>query len=223
MDNGSTDQTRTLATLHSDRFRVIRNEDNLGFVRACNQGAAEAKSEVIVFLNNDTVAQPHWLEWLLMALDGHQNVAAVGSRLLYPDGSIQHAGVELELDEAGLIRGVHVHAGKPGDHPEAMVPRTVPAVTGVVLAIRRQVFNRIGGFHEGYWNGNEDVDLCLTVRDAGYDIAYEPRSVLTHFESQSGHERYSGYAGNVALLNERWGARFDSIVEQRRAVSILSR
>ena len=204
VDNGSTDATTELRSDPRKGVRVIRNERNLGFARACNQGARAAGGRHLIFLNNDTVATERWLEEILAPLE-EPDVAIVGARLLFADGTIQHAGVNVGLGRKdGLAQGFHAHYRLPGDHLPALRPADVAAVTGAAMAVRREAWEAVGGFHEGYWNGNEDVDLCLAVLQSGWRIRYQPTSVLYHYESMSGPDRWSGCAHNVALFNERW-------------------
>ncbi len=222
VDNGSTDATASLTGSDDGSFRVVRNEVNLGFARACNQGAAVATAPVIVFLNNDTEAAPGWLRALLDPLRADEDVAVVGARLLYPNGTIQHAGVDLAVDRSdGTIHGVHRLRERPGNDAEAMVGCEPAAVTGAALAVRATVFSAAGGFHEGYWNGNEDVDLCLTIADMGHRIFYAPRALLMHHESRSGPERFRKVPENIALFNERWRDRAlgDRVLGDRAAVA----
>lgn len=206
VDNGSTDGTDSLLRQLEGDVRIIRNQRNLGFAVASNQGAAVASADVIVFLNNDTEPLPGWLEPLLRVLDERPEVAAVGSRLLYPNGSVQHAGVAIvENTVTGeLLGGIHVHHGAAADDPRVLVPHDWQAVTGACMAVRRDVFERLGAFDEGYWNGNEDVDLCFAIAQAGSVVAYEPASLLVHHESVSGPERFSKVGQNIQRLQEKW-------------------
>ncbi len=191
IDNGSSDDVRSL----DGPDVLIRNHRNRGFAAACNQGAALASGDVLVFLNNDTEPCPGWLKPLLDALEG-PNVAVAGSMLTYPDGRIQHAGVGLR-GSGGTFEAFNYQEPRPfGD---------VPAVTGACLAIQREIFADLGAFDEGYRNGYEDVDLCLRVREAGYRIVYVPDSIVIHHESASGPERWSHVRENVARLQKRWG------------------
>jgi GT2 family glycosyltransferase len=209
VDNGSTDDTPVLLDALEGDVQIIRNERNLGFAVASNQGAAAAEGQDIVFLNNDTVAHPGWLEPLLAVLDADDRVGAVGSRLLYPDGTIQHGGVVTFEHEGGAsIAAVHDHHRQPSGHPPALRRRMLDVVTGACLLVRREAFEQAGSFDEGYWNGNEDVDLCLTLRAAGWRIVYEPASVLVHHESVSGPERFRLLDQNIERLQQRWAGRY---------------
>jgi len=93
VDNGSTDETPALLASLGGDVQIIRNDENLGFAKACNQGARAARGRYLVFLNNDTIPQEGWLQALVKEAQAYPNVAVVGSKLLYPDGTVQHAGV----------------------------------------------------------------------------------------------------------------------------------
>lgn len=190
VDNGSGDETR-----HLDGPDIlIRNAENRGFAVACNQGAQLASGDVLVFLNNDTEPHAGWLKPLLDALNG-PNVAIAGPMLTYPDGRIQHAGVDFR-GQGSTFEAYNIQEPRPfGD---------VKAVTGACMAIRADVFD-IFAFDEQYQNGYEDIDLCLKVRDGGWRIVYVPDSIVTHHESASGPERFAHVRENVARLQERWG------------------
>ena len=95
----------------------------------------------------------------------------------------------------------------PADHQGAQNAQVMQVVTGACLLIRPEVFAQVGGFDERYWNGNEDVDLCLKVREQGWDVVYRGESVVYHYESQSGPERFRQIEHNVKLFNEIWEGR----------------
>ncbi|HET6810721.1 MAG TPA: glycosyltransferase [Acidimicrobiales bacterium] len=208
VDNGSTDGTAELLAALSGDVRIVRNAQNLGFSRACNQGAEVATGRHLVFLNNDTEPHPGWLQPLVEVLDGEPDVGVVGSKLLFPNGLVQHAGVWMVGDGSRkYLHGYHrLYLAVPDD-PAVEERCDLQVVTGAALAIRSDLFRQLGGFDEGYWNGNEDVDLCLKVREAGYRVVYEPRSCLTHHESVSGPERFSRTSDNVVRLSQRWSAQ----------------
>ena len=213
VDNGSGPETRALLEEWStagDGRRLVRMEANVGFARGCNEGAARATGDVVVFLNNDTFVLGAWLPALLAAFDD-ADVEIAGSRLLYPDGTVQHAG--LAFDPLGAH---HVFVGLPGDCPPVLEPRDLQAVTGASLAIRRRTFDELGGFDVAFENSFEDVDLCLRVGAAGGRIRYVPASVAYHIESVS-----SGRVGptdmrNYELFVERWQGKWTNDIETLR-------
>lgn len=204
VDNGSEDEMRAF----EDADVVIHNPVNLGFARACNQGAAavpDAKS--LVFLNNDTEVAPKWLSALRKSL-GMPKAGIAGSFLHYPGGATQHAGID--FIQQPPIAAVNIQELRP--------PGYVPAVTGACMAVRREVFDALGGFDEGYWNGYEDVDLCLRAQDLGWKTYYDPASQVMHLESQSGPERFAAIGSNM----ERLQSRFNHLVtRQSGTVAIL--
>ena len=165
---------------------------NLGFAAGCNLGADLALGDVVVFLNNDTVCHQGWLEALLAPFDD-PSVAITGATLRYPSGAVQAAGITIDFD-------------RPWGHEAAnadLPPGDVDGVTGACLAIRRDVFTAVGGFDEGYWNGYEDVDLCLKVRSRDHRIVLTDARV-THLESASGPGRWTHVGENVARLRRKW-------------------
>ncbi|GAC1403313.1 MAG: hypothetical protein NVSMB64_04820 [Candidatus Velthaea sp.] len=207
VDNGSTPATAAVLA-EFPWVRVIRNDRNLGFAAACNQGARAATGRIIVHLNNDTQAFAGWLERLLEHF-ADARVGIAGARLLFPNDTIQHAGVIVGPSRFGAegFGPYHFAAGAPGAHPQVMKPTDFAAVTGACLATPRELFLELGGFDEVYWNGYEDVDYCFKVGARGLRIVYEPRSVLYHFESQSGIQRKRRLLHNVRELSERWRDR----------------
>lgn len=206
VDNGSTDGTGQYLSTLPPGFRVITNGINMGFSKACNQGARSARGRYLVFLNNDTITLPHWLEEMVKTAGEDENIAVVGSRLLYPGGKLQHAGVILVQSRQEPLMALHAFYKMPGDWPAANEPRDYQAVTGACLLIIRDIFFEVGGFDEEYINGYEDVDLCFKVRQTGRRVTYCPTSVLYHHESVSeGRHRHAAY--NSALLHKKWLGR----------------
>lgn len=204
VDNGSTDDTAALLGTLSPPFRALTNAANEGFARACNRGAREARGEFVLFLNNDTVPQPGWLDALLAAArdeTGHPAPTVVGARLLFPDDTVQHAGIGFNPRH----EPVHLAYGLPADDPAATCARAVPAVTGACLLMRRDAFLAGGGFDEGYRNGYEDLDLCCRVRREGGTVRYAAEAALYHFESATAG-RYASDEANAVRFRDRWAA-----------------
>ena len=186
VDNRSTDGTRDYlaAEQRAGRIRCLLNEENIGFGKACNRAVETSTGEFVLLLNNDIVPLPGWLDAMLAEL-ADPTVGIVGSRLLYPDGTIQHAGADFTPNR----ETEHVHRSAPGDDPAVTVSRDYPVVTGASMLLRRDLYDRLGGFDEGFWMYVEDVDLCVRAWHAGYRVRYCADSVLIHFESQSSPTR----------------------------------
>ncbi len=204
VDNGSTDGTTDFLRQLSGDVRVIVNKENLGFAKACNQGAAAARGKYLVFLNNDTIPQPGWLTALVAEVDSYTEVGIVGSKLLYPDGTVQHAGV---VRDCSRRLPYHIYKSFAASHPAVNQRREFQIVTAACLLIRRALFDEVGGFDEGYVNGFEDADLCLKVRQRGYVIVYQPRSVVVHLESQTPGRKLHDDVNATRFL-DRWGAQW---------------
>ena len=225
VDNASTDDTRDFLAgeQRAGRLSAILNEKNLGFARACNQGAAAARGQYVLFLNNDTEVRSGWLAPLIQTAEADPRIGAVGSKLLFADNTIQHAGVVLLDDRAhgDPLLAHHIFSRQPQDLPEANRPRICPALTAACLFVRREIFDRVGCFDEEFWNGYEDVDLCFKISAAGKLLVYQPASVVTHHESQSGPERFRQARQNIARLHKKWLGRVrpDFVVQENGRIT----
>ncbi|MBC8030882.1 MAG: glycosyltransferase [Pyrinomonadaceae bacterium] len=179
VDNASTDETPRLLSRFSNFVRVIRNEENRGFVDACNQGAAAARGKYLVFLNNDTEVLSGWLQQLLETIERDPGVGAVGSMFLYPDGSIQEAGsIVWQRGEAH-----HYGWGGSPDDLRFNFAREVDYCSAASLLISSNLFQELGGFDRRYAPAYyEDVDLCFGVRSLGFKVIYQPMSRVVHYE-----------------------------------------
>ena len=176
VDDASRDSTPALLRSYGERVRVVTHQRNSGFALACNDGAAAASADRLVFLNNDTVPHAGWLD----ALDAERRrtgAGILGSRLLYPNGTIQHAGIA--FTRSGLP--THLYLGFPADHPAVLRSRALRAVTGACLMVGRELFERLDGFDPTFVNLLEDVDFCLRAGELGHEIRYCAESVLDHW------------------------------------------
>lgn len=185
VDNGSTDRVvlDTYAALErAGTARVVPFDRPFNFSAACNAGAAAAAGDVLLFLNNDVeVIHPDWLDQLVQ-WTACPEVGIVGARLLYPNGTIQHAGVVLGLGLVGhVFSGASEDEAGPFGTPACY--RNYLAVTGACLMMRRDVYDRLGGFDERFRVSFSDVVLCLEAWKAGYRVVYTPYARLIHHES----------------------------------------
>ncbi|MCZ4089244.1 glycosyltransferase family 2 protein [Sinorhizobium psoraleae] len=202
-----------LHLLHGLPMKLVVMSRNGGYARACNAGARFARGSVLVMLNSDVVpSAPGWLQTLALPLLEQEALGAIGPKLIFEDGSLQHAGLYFARDRRGVWLNHHFHKGMPGDYAPAQVHRAVPGVTGACLVTLRDTYERVGGYTEDYVIGDyEDSDLCLKIRRCGLEIAYEPSACLYHFERRS-IRRSQDYMRGVAsqynawLHTERWDA-----------------
>lgn len=175
-----------------------------------NFGVEHAKGEYILFLNNDTEIVNEDCLSELLGYCMREDVGAVGARLYYEDGTIQHAGVIVGL---GGVAG-HAFAGvsheDPGYFGRIHMAQDYSAVTAACVLVKRSVFEEVGGFDEEYAVAFNDVDLCMKIRKAGYLIVYNPYAELNHYESKSrGYEdtpeKVERFNSEIALFESRWG------------------
>jgi len=188
-------------------FRVAISGHNRGFSAANNLGASQARGEILVFLNSDVIpCRPGWISGLCDVLQANPQYGAVGPRLLYPDGSIQHAGMKFMWHpEFNVWTNQHPYSGLMPEHDPAHTLTSMPAITGACLVIPRLHFKAVAGWDTDYLVGDfEDSDLCLKLRAQGLEIGYVPDFELIHLERQSipllGN---GGYRQQLTLLNAR--------------------
>lgn len=190
VDNDSHDGTPEQIAALFPTFVLIRNPDNLGYSGGMNVGirallAHDPPPDIIVLLNQDTLVDQEWLG-AITAPFADPDIGAVGCKIRYPDGTIQHAGLALDWP---LALSRHVGRHEP-DRGQYNAPRDVEYITFAAIALRRQALEHVGLFDEGYHPAYfEDVDLCVRLRRAGYRIRYEPQATLVHREATSQRDR----------------------------------
>jgi GT2 family glycosyltransferase len=166
------------------RVRVIEVPGRFNFSAMVNQGASAARGDILLLLNNDIeVLNPLWLgEMVSQAL--RPEIGAVGARLLFPNGNVQHSGVILTPEPNAYHALRHSRGDDPGYYGQLALTRTYLAVTGACLAIRREVFEEVGGLDEQHLAvTSNDIDLCLRIGARGYRVICTPRAELMHHES----------------------------------------
>ncbi len=214
VDDASTDGTSAFLERwveRDDRHHVLRNADNRGFVFSCNRGAEFASADILVFLNNDTLPMPGWLQPLLALLRDTPDAGVVGGKLVYPDGRLQEAGGVVFSDGSACNFG----KGLPAGAPLCNFLREVDYCSGALLATPRSLFVESGGFDAQFAPGYyEDTDYCFRVRDRGYRVYYQPESVVVHFEGATAGTDTSLGMKRCQALNrtkfvEKWRATLE--------------
>jgi GT2 family glycosyltransferase len=197
VDNDSTDEA-TMEFLSTLKGRVIDYPGPFDFASMMNIAAAEARTDMLLFLNNDTeVITPGWIEAMLEYAQQPQ-VGAVGARLLYPQGHPQHEGIIMGL---GLGTAGNVDHGGYFSLGQSVL--NASAVTAACMMTRSAVFSELGGFEKRLTVAFNDVDYCLRVRQAGYRVVYTPYAELLHYESASRGSLHP--PADEAFFRERWG------------------
>ena len=215
VDNGSreletAEYLKELAN-SNERVRTVRDDGPFNFSRLNNFGARSARGSLVLFLNNDIeVTDGDWLREMVSHLM-QPGVGAVGARLWYPDGSLQHGGVVLGL--GGVAS--HAHHRIPQEHPgyfnRAFLQQDYSAITAACLLVRKSVFNKLGGFDELNVGINfNDVDFCLRLKALGWRVVWTPYANLVHAESasrgmRSERARLELFMGEATYMQRKWG------------------
>lgn len=204
VDDASTDETEEVVA-NVPGLRFARLGENLGFTGACNHGAEIARGELLLFLNNDTVAMTGWLDEMVAAFDSHPDAGTIGSRLVYPQtGKIQHIGVGID------DRMIPYHFVDPRYEGISRTDRTcaVRAVTGACLLTPSRLFNRLQRFDPIYESDCQDIDYCMKVEAAGLRSYCCGRSVVLHYESVTRQEYDVDLPEDLKRLQKKWTQRF---------------
>lgn len=199
VDNASHDGSLDFPEAADPRVTVIQNGVNRGFGAACNQGAARAESAYLLFINPDCRLPPGSLARLAAILDAHPEVAMLGPLVLNVDGSEQR-GCRRHLPDArrALMRVLHLDKPDPAGRvagydltgtPLPAGPVPVEAISGACMLIRREAFDRLGGWDEGYFLHCEDLDLCMRLKRDGRSILFVPDVTVTHVQGVSSRGR----------------------------------
>lgn len=192
VDNSSPkEEAKNFYSENSDFF-LIKNQINKGFPFACNQGASKSDAHLLFFLNSDIILKENSIDIMIEEMNKDQTIGISGMLLLFPDyveglnpnirpsGKVQHAGMDTNIHG----QWIHTFVGWDSDSPKVLSQRDCYAVTGAALMIRRNIFQRVGSFDLHYGLGTyEDVDLCMKVRELGYNIIVNTNAVGIHYTS----------------------------------------
>lgn len=211
-DDCSTDETQCISRFVENVVHV-RNQENKGFLLNCNNAAQQAQGEIVLFLNNDTNVTEGWLEPLVESFDD-PSVGVAGPKILFVDGKLQEAGGIIWQDASGWNYG---RMGDP-EAPEFNYLKEVDYVSGCCLAIRKGLWEEIGGFDERYVPAYyEDTDLCFEVRAKGFKVIYQPASTIIHLEGAShGTDTTSGIKKFQVVNNEKFRGKWKPVLDSHK-------
>jgi len=208
VDAGTLDYLAEIAALPG--VTVFRDDSPFNYSRLNNAAVARSRGELVCLLNDDIeVLTAEWLEELV-SFAIQPDVAAVGARLWYPDGTLQHGGVIIGV---GGVAG-HAHPRLPRGHAgyfgRAALQQELSAVTGACLMVRRKVFDEVGGLDEQIAVAFNDIDFCLRLKAAGYRNIWTPFAELIHHESASrgyedNPEKLARFRREIQFMKDRWG------------------
>ncbi|MDQ0284960.1 GT2 family glycosyltransferase [Desulfofundulus luciae] len=209
VDNNSDKQTAAWLKTLGGEVRLVSNSINLGFVHACNQGAAASRGKYLLFLNSDTRPLPGWLTALVAALQENPRAGAAGARLLYPDGRLQEAGAIIWRDGTGWNYG----RGDNPALPKYNYPRPVDYCSGACLMVRADLFRVLGGFDPRYAPMYyEDADLCFGLRQAGWAVLYVPGAAVIHYDGGTAAAGNGGWRHYMAVNREKFVAKWKDVL-----------
>ena len=201
-DDNSNDETKDIKD-YVKNIKVSRNSTNLRFLKNCNNASKQASGKYILFLNNDTQVQKGWLKFLVDEMEKDPSVGLVGSKLIYPDGTLQEAGGIIYSDASGCNYGRN-------DNPDYIwynYKKEVDYISGASILLRTDLWNKMGGFDENFAPAYyEDTDLAFRVRyNEGLKVVYVPRSLVVHFEGKSnGTDTSSGQKKYQVINREKF-------------------
>lgn len=193
VDNASKEDDLEALEAPDSRIRLIRNHENRGYGRACNQGTAATSAPLLCFLNPDTIPGERSLQKMAERISWTQGVGAVGPAMFNPDGTLYPScrvvpslGIALGHAVFGLVWPANpftrTYYLADWDHKS---DREVDWISGAAMVVRREAYMQAGGFDEGYFMYAEDVDLCDRLRKAGWKILYQPDARMSHHSAGS--------------------------------------
>jgi GT2 family glycosyltransferase len=195
---------RAMLDARATGVRILESPVNLGFAAGCNLCASAAAGRYLAFLNDDTEVEAGWLQSLVEIADADLRVGAVGSCILFPDGSVQETGSIIWQDGSTMGLG----RGELPESPRVSFVRQVDYCSACSLLVRREAWNAVGGFCEDYFPAYyEDVDFCLSIRARGYRVLYAPRSRVRHYEGGSSDRGFRVFLHRYqrGRFRQRWG------------------
>jgi len=211
VDDGADAETKRLLN-GVEGAKIVRNEENIGYLHSVNRGAGEARGRWLVLFNNDTEVTDGWLEAMLACAESGSDVGVVTPKYLYPDGSLNEAGAIIWRDGTGANYG----RGEDPNLFQYEYRRETDYGSAAALMVRADLWREVGGFDERYLPMYyEDADLCFEARERGLRVLYEPAAVVVHIEGatagndlQSGHKRFQEQ--NRSKFVEKWRRQLEA-------------
>ena len=212
----STDITKDIEKI-VENVKLITTKENVRFLLNCNNAAKQAKGKYILFLNNDTQVKENWLEPLVSLIERDDTIGMVGSKLVYPDGTLQEAGGIVWKDASAWNYGNR----KDPEDPEFNYVKEADYISGAAIMIKHSLWKELGGFDERFAPAYyEDTDLAFQVRAAGYKVMYQPLSVVVHFEGVSNGTDVSTGLKHYQQVNfEKFYEKWKDVLEAEHEVN----
>ncbi len=209
-DDGSTDETVNLEK-YFQGVKIAKTSTNLGFLGNCNNAALFAKGKYILFLNNDTQVQPNWLSSLVEKMEADEKIGVIGSKLVYPDGTLQEAGGIVWQNASGMNYG----RNKKPEDKEFCYFKESDYISGASILVRKSLWDKLGGFDKRYIPAYyEDTDIAFEARAAGLKVCLQPASLVVHFEGKShGTDLGSGIKKYQVVNKEKFLDKWKTILK----------
>lgn len=233
IDNGSVDGSQQMVESEFAMVQLIRNNQNLGFARANNQGLALARGRYLMLLNPDTQVRPTALSELMSFMENDQTAGAAGPKLLNPDGSLQISCYPVPTLVRELWRMLHLDrlhplAAYPPSWWQSGQPLPVDMVQGACLMLRREALRQVGMLDEGFFMYTEEVDLCLRLRNVGWRVYWVPSAEVTHYGGQSTRQSSEAmflelYKSKILFFRKHYGRAAAAIYKGILTATSLAR
>jgi len=197
VDNASTDGSVEMLRTEFPNARVIENKANVGFGRANNQALASAQGRYLFLLNPDTKLSPDTLQTIFDYAEANSRVGIIGPKLFYGDGTLQSSRRRFPTLATAFLESTKLQQWFPGNGVLARyymrdtsddATQQVDWVNGSVMFVRREVYDQVGGFDEGFFMYSEELDWCYRAKHAGWQIVYLPTAQVTHYEGKSSEQ-----------------------------------
>ena len=193
------DDATKLIEKYIKNIKIIHNNKKYNYLINCNKASKTARGKFILFLNNDTKVNKEWLISLVNLIEKDDKIGMVGSKLIYPNGKLQEAG--------GIVfrNGDCLNFGRndKADLPEYNYVKEVDYISGASILIRKSIWDKIGGFDERFFPAYyEDTDLAFKIRNIGYKVLYQPKSIVTHYEGISNGRDLNSGIKKFQLINK---------------------
>jgi GT2 family glycosyltransferase len=245
VDNASRDGSAELVSRRFPGIKLIASEENLGFARACNLAIARTQAPFILLLNPDTVCRPAAVTKLLHLLESRPRAAAVGPRLVYPDGTLQASAFRIPtllvectdtlgfmrilpqawLQRASLLQGLLPASGHFDPHDTT---RRVDFVIGACLLLRRAALQEVGPIDESFFLYYEEIDLCLRLGQAGWQVFHHPDALVVHAVGRSASQKpalsyLARHHSRLCFYRKHRGRAFNSVLRTTVALATMVR
>ena len=226
-DNNSTDGSPLMVSEEFPQVKLIETGENLGFSKGNNIAIKQAKGRYILLLNSDTVVKGDCLEQCVKYMDGHQDIGALGCKILLPSGQLDHACKRgFPTPEASLYYMLRLHKVFPDNHKYGAYCASylgedetgeVDALMGAFMMLPKKVIDQVGMLDEEFFMYGEDIDWCYRIKEAGYKVVYYPKAHIIHHKGSSSKKKrvktiYEFHRAMILFYNKHYRKKYNIVV-----------